>query len=862
MGNDKISINDVKSYIKRHKTILLLLIPIILSCYLRLFSVGLPATDDWAENTITTNIRSQIISNVIQQYPHLPDFQKEQIINEQLEEYISNNKQVIDDQTMLLSKQFKDRLKDENDQTYLLAIDPWTYLRYANNLERYGHIGTTLKDGKPFDEFLLAPTGLEQGSGSLHIYLIYYLHKVLSTIDDDLSMMTVSFYIPVLLIALSIIPAFFIARRKGGDLAGFIAGFVVAISPSLLTRTPAGFSDTDGYSVLFPLIITWFFLAAFDAPNIKKKILYSFLAGGCIGLFAFTWQGWWFIFDFLIGVGIVYILYLLYEYYYKHNNTIKLIKDAIIILVIFLIVGGFITTFIFPESGGIKFTYQGPYGFLAIKDVGTKSIWPNVITTVAEQNSSNLKTVVFQIGGKTLFLISLIGIGWMFFKKDLYGYFDIKYSVLLGLWFLSTTYASLIGTRFTLMLVPAFGIALGIGLSLLFNYLTNYISKEFNIGKLVVQICLIIIIFGLFIFPRNLVGESINIAYNENPSMNDAWYQSLEKIKYNSEPNAIITSWWDFGHWFKAIGDRPVTFDGGTQNTPLAHWVGKFLSTGNEKEALGILRMIDCGSKSSHDKLKELIGDDYEAVMLLTKLVKLDKQAGYIELLKHINKQDVDNIIDLIYCEPPEAFIITSADMVNKAGVWAHFGSWNFTKAEIVKNVRGKKQNNGTKYLKDKFNMSYEEANKMYYEINALQTSVDVNNYIAPWPSYATGFCQCEKINKSNYICPNNIHIDLEKGEAFLENNGQINYPKVFTYSYNGTVITKINNSNSLNIQGRELGIIFHNGNFMLADPTLVDSMFTRLFFMGGIDLDHFELFSDMTGITGGRILIWKVKWN
>jgi len=47
--------------------------------------------------------------------------------------------------------------------------------------------------------------------------------------------------------------------------------------------------------------------------------------------------------------------------------------------------------------------------------------------------------------------------------------------------------------------------------------------------------------------------------------MNDGWYESLTKIKQNASEDAIINSWWDFGHWFKAVGDRAVTFDGTPQ---------------------------------------------------------------------------------------------------------------------------------------------------------------------------------------------------------------------------------------------------------------------------------------------------------
>ena len=45
-------------------------------------------------------------------------------------------------------------------------------------------------------------------------------------------------------------------------------------------------------------------------------------------------------------------------------------------------------------------------------------------------------------------------------------------------------------------------------------------------------------------------------------------------------------------------------------------------------------------------------------------------------------------------------------------------------------------------------------------------------------------------------------------------------------------------------------------------DPKLAGSMFTRLFFFNGHGLKHFNLFSDKTQVTGGKIQAWKVDWE
>src|SRR3989338_9936500 len=107
----------------------------------------------------------------------------------------------------------------------------------------------------------------------------------------------------------------------------------------------------------------------------------------------------------------------------------------------------------------------------------------------------------------------------------------------------------------------------------------------------------------------NVIQQSENIVRNDVPLINDAWYKALTRINENSQEDAIITSWWDFGHHFKVIADRAVTFDGTTQSTPQAHWVGRLLSTSSEKEAIGILRMLNCGAEQGTQRINEEIHD-------------------------------------------------------------------------------------------------------------------------------------------------------------------------------------------------------------------------------------------------------------
>lgn len=732
--------NDIFKFFYKHRVFFLLLIPICLSIFLRIQPASLPITNDWAEQTVYSNIRQQLTQQIQQQNPNLPDYAVNEQVEKEFQKVLQENKLGIDQQIEQTSQYFKSRMQDETGQTYLLAIDPWTYMKTTENVLEFGHMGNTVKDGKNWDSFIMSPMGIEVEKGTLHVSVEYYLYKFISFFNRDVRLMAVIFYIPVILCALCVIPAFFIAKRKGGNLAGFIAAYIVGISTAFLARTPGGFADTDAYNVLFPLFITWFFLIAFDTEQLWKKYLYITLSALMIGLYSFAWPGWWYIFDFILAVFIIYILYLFYEHY-KRIKTERhdiipniMLTEVIIMFILFIGIVAICTNLIFFENGMQHALWGGPLGFIKLKEIGISTIWPNVFTTVAEQNSSTFKTVLFQLGGKFLFLISIIGIVLMFFKKDKNELYDIKYCMLMSVWFFATIFASVRGIRYIILLVPAFAIALGVAMGTFNKYIMKYIrTKDVNAKAL--QVIIILGLLSLLFMPRNLFAESYGTAINEIPSMNDAWYQSLEKIKYESSEDAIITSWWDFGHWFRAIADRGVTFDGGTQNTPMAHWVGRLFLTDNETEAVGILRMLDCGSYQGQTKLEKYLDNNTLLSINLTKqIILLNREQARDVLLTYINEQQTLEVLYYTHCQPPEAYVIVSTDMVGKSGVWAHFGSWDFNRAFLYNKLINKKMSPSIDWLKKEYNMTGEEASKLYYEVNSPNT--DPNYYIAPWTSY------------------------------------------------------------------------------------------------------------------------------
>ncbi|MEK6867359.1 MAG: hypothetical protein AABX98_00910, partial [Nanoarchaeota archaeon] len=440
---------------------------------------------------------------------------------------------------------------------------------------------------------------------------------------------------------------------------------------------------------------------------------------------------------------------------------------------------------------------------------------------------------------------------------------DMKYAVLLFIWFVGTIYASTQGVRFIMILVPAFSVAVGLGTAFIYRLWADVCAEKLNIKKMYVKSVLVVGVAILLFIP---VGVGYSLGSQQMPLINDQWYNALKKIDEQAAPDAIVNSWWDFGHWFKAIADRAVTFDGGSQDTPQAHWIGNVLLTNNEKEAVAILRMLDCGGNSAYDQIYNATNHSYKSITL-TKQIILETEEDAAETLKTagLTEEQTNKILTFTHCQPPEDYFITSQDMVGKAPVWAHFGSWNFDRAHIVNLVNAYEKETALAMMREDLAMTEEQAAELY----AQATTNDPNNWIAPWPSYASMPSGCTQ-SQTELLCDVGIRVNLTDGDAGVLTSDGWKHPQKLLYvnpdgEYNVTYFGMYSDVLVGTDGGSYSAALIPEGAGFKAffmDTTLMDSMFTKLFFYKGHGLECFDLFDEQSTVTGDQIYVWKVDWE
>ncbi|MBI2143959.1 glycosyltransferase family 39 protein [Candidatus Woesearchaeota archaeon] len=934
-GEDiSLDIKSITNFLsKRGATILLILgilVAVWMTANVRLQPAQLHFAEEWAKNSVYNTIQNDIQNAISEQYPNLPDARKSQILADEISKamkskaYVFKTGQYTGQQIDIKSQIkgtadfIKDFYRDENGRPYSPDIDPYYWNRYAKNIIEKGHVGDEARNGVQWDTYQVAPLGRKISSYDFFFpYFLAYLYKATRLFNPSITLWSVQTTVyPVLITGLTVLLIFLLLRKVAGNIGGFFGALMAGLHAAYVNRTIHG--DNDTIVVLFAILTLYFFVQAIYERKTIRQLAFAALAGLSVALYSIAWGGWWFVFVFVLAaaaaaIGAAITVKLLKTRPFGSIGSIaKAVKEElkgtagkrfVIPTAAFLAAtAAFVSAF--SGFGKLLELPSLLFGVTTLKTPVLTALWPNVLTTVAELNEGNFDQVVssitpsiFWISAASAAILALAAVMNFGFVKRLKGIeareekalYSVFFAMLVLVWFVGTIYASTKGIRFVLLLAPMAGIGFGITLGLAFRA-AMWLNENFlRVNKLAAA-ATVFLILATAAYSTDMTKKAESIAKNDVPIINDAWYNSLTAIRDDSDnatKSAIITSWWDFGHHFKSIADRRVTFDGTTQQYPPAHWAGRFFMTKNETEAIGILRMLDCGSNSAFDELYNITNDFVGSIKILHELIATPsvEEAKSILTRKHnLTGEQAEKVLRYTHCQPPEGYVIASEDMIGKSGVWGHFGSWDFERGAIWQTLKGKNQKEAVAAMKETYNYSEEKARSIYGEIQSIRNDRDANNWIAPWPSFSGDTSGCQVLVRADNTtegeekiarCGNGLVVNLSTHDAYFPaEEGKILHPISFVYLTNETgteeLIEKTYESDT--IPQRFSIILVPTGDWQgnsysgyyaaVASPEQAAGMFTRMFLMEGRGLKHFKPLTHQRGMTGTNVYVYKADWE
>ncbi len=580
--------------------------------------------------------------------------------------------------------------EDQNGLPYMYDMDSYYNYRMTQDYLDHGYLGDAVINGTEWDLHSYYPPGVPMDYPPLIAYITSFIYKLLS-IFTPVSLLSVSFWIPAFIAPLCGIPAYFIVSRLTNDYGGIAAGILVVTSPLYFVRSVPGWFDTDMFNVLFPLLIILFFFEAFKSNDARTCTIFACLSSISMFIFALAWDGWQYLFYI---ISIFCIFYVLWRIIKKKD-----IKKIVYISGIFIL-GSISLICIFTGVLNIVSLTSGI--FEIIKITGNQGIWapwPNAYTFITELQPPSLKDAINGIG----FVLSGLAIFGIFIifkvlkderlKKLFLNEMNWFFYSFLIVWTVIGICSLKEGIRFILLLVPPLVILAGITAGIIKEFFDNLNKKQLN-KLLSLSVLILIVLFSIL--------PVYNASADLVPRMNDDLWDTAVWINNNTSNDTVVISSWVYGHFFSAVADRPVVFDGrlgyietlpvrSYENTYIfsnkspsvarEYWIDRAFSTSNENLSFGIFRMLATSGDLSWLTLERYTQNMSKSVEILNEILPVDRKTAEIILINNysLSQSQADNVLKYTHPNNSTPFVLVTYSKMIDNGYWIfNFGEWNF----------------------------------------------------------------------------------------------------------------------------------------------------------------------------------------
>ena len=315
----------------------------------------------------------------------------------------------------------------------------------------------------------------------------------------------------------------------------------------------------------------------------------------------------------------------------------------------------------------------------------------------------------------------------------------------------------------------------------------------------------------------------------------------MDFVKENSTNDTVIISWWDFGYLFQIASDHPTSFDGGSQSGDRAYWVGKALTTSDLAQSKGILQMLTTTGSNASDLLCNYTGSNVTAVDALDKTLGMSRADAKSTLIKDYNltESQANAVVKQSHpSNPNNVSFVLSSDMIGKAGWWSYFGSWNFDTLNSTNYQYYMASDYVTINPNSKGNITVLNDSGILYNAEVKRGSAVDNTSVN---SSTTAQMTAVWANNGSKVDLNGTEYNpLKASNLICIENGYLTANKTLDKEGNYTIY------------------LLGSGNdytAILMDNKLKDSVFTRLFLLGGVGQDTFELSNMQDGVS-----VWTIN--
>ncbi len=764
-----------------------------------------------AAQTVSRAMAGQLKKVLDQQFPQMAEQEKWRLAHEKARDLAAAQKDQYEAAVRNAAKQFAQNAGPASGRHYLLEADPYYYLYLTEQVAKTGRLSPQMKNGLYFHPLMHAPLGYWTAV-VLHPYGGYFWYRFLSFLRPGIGMMEALGSFPVFLcVGIAALFLGLAVALERGPVACFLGLVTLMLSPVFIQRSAFGWYDTDPYNYLFPVVILWVSVTGIREKG--KEIPWALAAAFFTGLYSLFWTGWAFILFLLPGALLAAFLVMRWIPRFKKEAALQSSLRFIAAYLFF----SFFAAMIFLTPGGFFNSVTLGWNIMHQFALSRFDVWPNMFVTVGESASIGLKKLIFLTGNYVAFAVAVAGFvfngirSWQ--RRDGKSFFRWLF---LTAFSMPLLFLALKTERFSVLFVMplAFFVMLGI------DELQETIGLLFaRLPKILSGLILCLLFLPLPLLMAHLVARGIK------PIMNDAWFEILNEIRQKTPEDAIINSWWPPGYFISGVAHRRATVDGGTQQFHETFWMAKALASENEREAAGILRMLNTHGNGAAEYLESLGVETPEAVDLILRVVPLSREQALKQLPPEIKSSARAHFLDLTHgtaslspagtAALAPTYLFLYNDLIEQNLAVTVAAQWNFKKArEIQKAGKARKP-----YLQQVFSV-LDGVLKYTPEAGLQKREGDILFF-------------------SNGL---RVNLGTKEAQVLVAAQGLAGPPVSLFYKESGQVIEKKYENPGVNISAL---LIEEGGTWksVLADRRLIRSMLFRLYYLGGEGLSLFRPF-------------------
>lgn len=830
-------------------------------------------------------------------------------------------------------QQLRDALTFEGEDgarhVYLGGEDGYYWLKLTQTMLSRGTVCDRADRGTCIDALGNAPLGQPiEYTGSPHVYLMAALQWILTRVRPGFPLSTTAILIPMLLSALVAIPAFLIAERVAGRLGGLTAALLLACNALVFVR--GNFSDDDIWIVVLPVLSMGSITAAFGRSTWRGRILLSGLGGVLLAVLAAAWKGWP-LFALYTLAGLIALaawasVAALVAKLRGRPRGVALVRVvggcALSIVAGFAAAAGLLGVHI--DLGVITGGLSDVIGLArpAPPTVNTAPLY-DVFRTVEELISVNAETLQHATGPlaaglglvgfglalrapsgrrQGLLVLSLLVIGPVI--AALLGHYGSRRIPLLMLpalaglagataaWFLdpppsdraaatgilglawlgATLWMSFEGERYILLSMAPLSVAAGIALGRIGPSISAVGLRRIPRPRAVAGA-----LAALTLAPVAIQGWTQAMAFA--PRVNKAWTDGFAAIRAQSNSDAIVDLWWDYGHWAKYYTDRAVVLDGASLLNRSVQWMARALAAPSDTEALGWLRLLNCGAVKDPDggvaarPYETLIrwsadhGLAFRSMLELSRLPR-DQAAAYLRGAG-LPEARLSALLETAYCTPRQSFLVLTTDLL-KTRSWLVFGLWDPGRAFLVDLARRSSVQAALPTIEEKYGMPEAVARDYYAAASRIRTEEERVDFAAPGAqTWSSGWQACTRQDQA-------LHCRLDLGElsSVTVDPDHPEQTRVRITPRNDApvdatpALVEIAGPDSLREvpianPSAALAVLVDPGKarVFVGTPSVVRSTLVRLALLDGRYSAPFRKIYDQVAVDGQRITVWRIEW-